>query len=232
MQETDNGTSWLGEANRTGEIFPGRPIDRPGIFLEAHQEQRTRQVVEKIIVLLTHIPRYIHSTVQCCCRYPNLLGLSVMSECEGVSTSLSVLLSRFQKLPRVCYYDNGSNMARSIAIRLPWINELSLTICDRFHYRGNTCNSVFDPESYRSCDCHVNSGAESPNHQWNLSEVHVRHLKGDNLIAFVAIRAVFINLKTMCRKKYNRSDTKIWTWVHFSENFGSATVWDAEKQVH
>ena len=46
-------------------------------------------------------------TVQCVCRYPKLIGLSVMNEFESVSTAMSILLSRFKYLPRATYYDNG-----------------------------------------------------------------------------------------------------------------------------
>ena len=143
-----------------------------------------------------------------------------MSVCEGVSTALSVLLSRFQQLPRVCYFDNGCNMARSIAMRLPWMNESSLIVCYRFHYKGHTYNSVCDTDSYWSCDGHVIFGTESLNHLLNLSKMHVRHLKRNKLIAFLAIRAVFINLKTISRKNTTAVILKIWAWVHFSESLG------------
>ena len=121
-------------------------------------------------------------TVQCYCRYPKILRLSVMSECEGVSTAISVLLSRFKHLPRACYYDNACNMLRSIDLRLPWINETCLIVCDRFHYKGHTCNSVCDPDSYLSCSNHLTSAAESLNNLWNFSKSHFRHLKGENMM--------------------------------------------------
>ena len=48
-----------------------------------------------------------------------LLGVSVMTKTEGVSTALSILLSRFEQLPKVVYYDNSFNMERSIVLRTP-----------------------------------------------------------------------------------------------------------------
>ena len=101
--------------------------------------------------------------VKFCCRYPKLLVQSVMSECEGVSTAISVLLSRFKNLPIVCYYENACNILRSISTRLPWINDKCLIVCDIFHYKRHTCNSVCDPESYLYCSNHLTSSAESLN---------------------------------------------------------------------
>ena len=140
-------------------------------------------------------------TVQCCCRYPKLLGISVMSECEEVGTAFSVLLSRFKKLPRVCYYDNACNMLRSNSIRAPWVNESCLVACGRFHYKGHTCNSVYNPDSYTS-------GAKSLNHTWNFSKSHVRYLNGDNMMVYSACRAVFINLRIIVRQSVRQCDTE------------------------
>ena len=153
--------------------------------------------------------KYIHSTVQL--RYPKLLVLSVMSECEGFNRAISVLLSRFKNLPRVCYYDNACNMLRSIAIRLSWINDKCLIVCDRFHYKGHIWNSVCDPDSYLSRSNHLNSSAESLNSLWNLSKSQIRNLNGKNMMAFLSIRSVFTNLRTVVRKSRKRIDIKIWT---------------------
>ena len=84
----------------------------------------------------SHTPRIF--TVVCVCRHPKLLGVSVMTKTEGVSTALSILLARFSNLSRVCYYDNGCNMTRSIVLRVPWIKNQCRLVYDRFHYAGHT----------------------------------------------------------------------------------------------
>ncbi len=70
-----------------------------------------------------------------------------MAKTEGVSTAITVLLSRFCILLGVCYYFNGCNMARLIVLRVPWVKNECRWVCDRFHYAGHICNSVRDPDS-------------------------------------------------------------------------------------
>ncbi len=112
---------------------------------------------------------YFHSpgifTAQCACRYPKLIGLS---------TVLSMLISRFRILPRACYYDNGCNMLRSVAIRTPWVEEQCLIVSYRSHYRSHKCDIVTDPDSYSWCKPHSTSSAESINQHWKFSKPHVR----------------------------------------------------------
>ncbi len=111
-----------------------------------------------------------------------------MTEAEGVRTALSVLLSRFAILLRVCHYDAGCNTARPIVLRVPWANDDCVVACDRFHYNAQTCNSISDPERYLSCGNHATSGAESVNQHWSFSESHLRFLGPDNLMSFLAAR--------------------------------------------
>ena len=48
-----------------------------------------------------------------------------------------VLVSRFKVLAKVCYYGNGSNMSKSDILKVPWVNEDCLIVCDRFHFIGS-----------------------------------------------------------------------------------------------
>ena len=111
-----------------------------------------------------------------------------MLECEAIIRALSVLLSRFKVFPKMTYCGNECNMAKSIILRLPWINKETTIICDRFHYKSHACNSVFDPDSYMSCRNHSTSGAESINRLWYLSKFHLRYLHPENLMPFLAKR--------------------------------------------
>ena len=129
-----------------------------------------------------------------------------MTRTEGISTASSVLLSRFRKLPRVCYYDNSCSMARSIILIVPWVNNEYRVVCDRFHYASYTCNSICDPDSYVSCAEHATSGAESINALWTFSKSHLRFLRPENLMPFIAARSVLLNLRCAVREAYRKSD--------------------------
>ena len=129
---------WLTEANRTSEFFPGKPKVSPRTdFGRTSREERMAGCRKSYRASESHSPGIF--TEQCYWKYPKLVGLSVISECEGVSTAISVLPPRFKNLPRFCYNDDAFNMVLSIAIQLPSINGKYLVVCDRFHYK----NSVF-----------------------------------------------------------------------------------------
>jgi len=207
--------NWLDEAARTGELFPGRPEVRPRIDFgrDGRSRENTRNCRKLYTKSETHSPGIF--TVQCACRNPKLLGLSVMMQCEGVSTALSVLLSRFKRLPQVCYYDNACNMAKSIVLRVPWVNDDCIIACDRFHYRGHTCNSIADPDSYILCDDQSSSGAEAINHLWSFSKSHFRFLNAKNLMPFLAARSVFINVRALLRQEEGKTEIDVRTYRKF-----------------
>ncbi len=93
-----------------------------------------------------------------------------MLKCEGISIALFVLLARFKVLPRACYYDNACNTSKSVVLRVLWVCDDCLILCDRFHYRAHACSSNWDPDSYVSCRGDSNSGAESLNHLSSFSK--------------------------------------------------------------
>ena len=196
---------WLEEACQTGELFPGRPQVRPNIdFGTASRNENSKSCRKVYTKGNYHTPGIF--IAQCVCRHPKLLSVSVMTNTEGVSTALSVLLSRFKILPRVCYYDNGCNMARSIVLRVPWVNKACRILCDRFHYAQHTCNSICDPDSYYSCTDHATSGAESINQLWTFSKSDLRFLQPSNLMPFIAARAVFLNVRSSVREMSRKCD--------------------------
>lgn len=91
LADTGDG-NWLAAVERTGEFFPGREQVRPNLnFGISSKKKNSRSCRKNYTKSETHSPGIF--TVQCVCRYPKLIGLSVMEECEGVSTALSILLS-------------------------------------------------------------------------------------------------------------------------------------------
>jgi len=199
---------WLDEAQRTVELFPCHPEVRPRIgFGPSSKSENMRNCRKNYIKGTSHSPGIF--TVLCTCRHPILIGFSVMLQNEGISTALSVLLSRFRKLPRVCYYDNACNMMRSVTLRTPWVARSCLIVCDRFHYRQHACKSVHDPDSYPSCKHHASSGAESVNNLFSFSGSHIRFLRGANLVPFLSARAVFLNIRAKIRAQKVKNKTDI-----------------------
>jgi len=207
MTERMQPENWMDEACRTGDVFPGRPIVRPRIdFGLSSKKENSKQCTKNYRASSSHSPGIF--TVQCACRHPKLLGVSVMESCEGVSTALSVMLSRFAKLPRVIYYDNACNLAKSVILRFPWLNSCTRIVSDRFHYKGHICCSVTDPDSYPTHDSHSTSGAESLNRLWNSSKSHSRFLSSENLMPFLCVRAAFLNIRSLYRQITKRRDTE------------------------
>ena len=158
-------------------------------------------------------------TVQCSCKYTKMIGLSVIEECEGVSTALNILLSRFKKMPQVCYCNDDCNILKSVSIRLSWINEECLIVSDRFHNRSHKCDIVTDLDSYGCCKPHITSNAEYISQYWMFSKSHVRFLSSDNLIPYIAIRTIFINIGALIREMYQTQEVKHYQHYEFMKQF-------------
>lgn len=85
----------LFEAQRTGGIFPGRPVVRPGLHFGPSLRKENEKICRNAYTKSDSYSPGIF-TIQCVCRHQNLLCVSVMMEIECISTELSVLL------PKVC----------------------------------------------------------------------------------------------------------------------------------
>lgn len=131
-------------------------------------------------------------TVQFSCSHPKLLGVTVMSANESLSTALTAVISRFPELSIYPIYNNACNLVSSVSLRLPWVQEKTLFLCDRFHFRSHKCTSVFDPEIYPDCDDIRTSGAEALNRQFSASQRPVRFLSGEILVPFVYVGSLFL----------------------------------------
>ena len=154
-----------------------------------------------------------------------------MTKCEGVSTALLVLLSRFRKLPRACIYDNACNLGKSVVLRVPWVNEDCRIICDRFHYRSHVCTSIWDPDSYTASKSTSSSSAEAINHLWNFSKSHLRFLKAENLMPFLAARAVFINVRTILREVDKKKEFKAKRFREFVQGLWQCTCYRCNQKI-
>ena len=193
-------------AARTGELYPGRPLVRPRVRFNngGCRDGWSDECTKSYRHGQNHSPGLF--TLQCACVHPKLLGISVMMSSESVSTALTAVISRFKTLPEIAFYDNACNLARSVTLRFPWVNEKMKILCDRFHYRTHKCGPEFDPDSYADCSDLLTSGAESLNRQWSVSRSNIRFLSGQNLIPFLYARAIFINLRAHLRDERKAQD--------------------------
>lgn len=147
-----------------------------------------------------------HSAILLCT--PKLLSISIIEDCEGVSTVLSALLSRFQILPRCAYYDNACIFEKFVLIRVPWLNDLTRIACDRFHYRGPLCNSINELPPYPSADRHNTSNLQALNRLCVISKQLSRHSNPEILIHFLLARATFMNVRSLYRQRFKTVDTE------------------------
>lgn len=89
---------------------------------------------------------------------------------------------------------------------MPWVNDRCILVCDRFHYKGHKCNSFWDPDSYVSCADHGTSSVEAINQLWTFSKSHMRFLRPENLMPFLAARSVFLNVRSSVREATCKTD--------------------------
>lgn len=52
------------------------------------------------------------------------------------------------------------------------------------------------------------AGAESLNRQFAASRRHVRFLAGDNLVAFIYVRSLFLNIRAHLRDHHQQADVE------------------------
>ena len=145
-------------------------------------------------------------TIQCCCETPQLLGYVVMIRAESTSLALNSMLTHFQIPPRVVYYDNACNLAKSVMLRAPWLLHLSKFIVDRFHYKGHTCCELYDAESYDCMDVDRTTTAESFNARLEKSVPYLRFVKAENLIPQLNIRFALLNIASRYRRRFRTDD--------------------------
>ncbi len=93
--------TWQEEAIATGELFPGRTLVRPRVdFGNSARTENSRTCTKNYISSDSHSPGIF--TVQCCCRHPKLLGISVMDRAK-------------EFLRRSQYYCRDSKRCRRLA---------------------------------------------------------------------------------------------------------------------
>ena len=109
-------------------------------------------------------------------------------------------------IPSHIFYDNACNLLKSMMLRFPRLAVEARLLCDRFHYRTHTCPSVFDPDTFSTCDNLLTSGAEAINSRLATSRSHIRFLSGENLVPFLFVKILFLNLRANVRRTTKKKD--------------------------
>ena len=73
----DSDRNWIYEAQRTGEIFPGRPKIRPSLDIGTSSKRENARTCRKNYTELETCSLGIFM-VQCVCSNPKIIGISVM----------------------------------------------------------------------------------------------------------------------------------------------------------
>ena len=86
-----NAREWFEEACDTGELFPGRQLVCVKIYIgTTFWKGNGGSCPRKYLCTKSHTPSVF--TVRGVCSNPKLLGVSIMTKTEDISTALSVLL--------------------------------------------------------------------------------------------------------------------------------------------
>jgi hypothetical protein len=197
----------MDEAQRTGHIYPGRPILRPAVTFSNASGKRTadRQACYKRYTSKDSFSAGLMVAI-CGCSRPCLIGASVMTMRESIAMAISLPLMFFPTVDRLLY-DNNCGAFGSASTRLPWLLRKTEFLVDKFHYgKGHSCGPMFDPRGSESSRRINGSSAESLNAQFAVLRKTIRYLGPDTLIPIVAFRALYLNLGTMWRLENMRTD--------------------------
>jgi hypothetical protein len=194
-------TSCIEEGQRTGHFYPGRAALRPGVRFTkdraiCNKAYPTSSVLSAGLVVST-----------CTCSHPIIAGFSVMTCAESLGFVWTVLIVYFSHAAHI-FYDSGCNLFQSVIIRMKWALKGRRILTDRFHGEGHTCGPGFDAAQCENAVDDRTSSAESVNALLATVRASVRYIRPSNLVSFIAMRAMYINLCARWRFETGRADTE------------------------
>ena len=185
----------------TGFSFPGRPQVRPFFMFD---QLEGKQCGKRYAINTNHSPGLL--TLQCACGNPKFIAYIVMTRAESTSLTLAAVIMFFVIPAAVILYDNACNTLASALLRIPWLLLLSFILVDRFHYKGHTCNSFFNPDCYRTMDQIKTNAPEINNSKLKRSLYNMRFLAGDTLVYYLNVRFALLNLQAKYSEDFNTKD--------------------------
>jgi hypothetical protein len=91
---------------------------------------------------------------------------------------------------------------------MKWALKGRRILTDRFHGEGHTCGPGFDAAQCENAVDDRTSSAESVNALLATVRASVRDIRPSNLVSFIAMRAMYINLCARWRFETGRADTE------------------------
>jgi len=134
---------------RTGTCAPSLPQCRPEPFLW-QEVLRTGMCSKHYAKAHKFSPGVM--TFCCGCKHPLILAFTVLDRKEAPQVLLSMLLTRFARLPHFLIYDFACGAFRVALGKLGWMLMDCTVVSDRFHIFNHLCSDAFDPRSYQKMD--------------------------------------------------------------------------------
>ncbi len=132
---------------------------------------------------------------------------------ESVSTALTAVHSIFADLPVYTFYDNACNLVASTILRTQWVHKNNTFWMTGF---------ISDFTSARTYLIRVALGNviiwkfSSRISQFEASQRHVMFHVGGNIMLFIYVCALFLNLRAHFWDWYNQSDVEDRGHIHFA----------------
>jgi hypothetical protein len=95
----------------------------------------------------------------------------MMDSAESVSTLFKFIYTRWRKLPRLIWYDNGCQLDRYIMYRFPWFTRLTKILIDRFHASDHSCSTFYKFNNFPQFHAVNSERAEQSNNLMRLGDL-------------------------------------------------------------
>jgi hypothetical protein len=127
------------EVMATGAYFPGKPVCRKLYHIDLDRDQEGGCNKEY----------YPGTLLFWCAIHKKCLGFYILPSHESVFHVYSILLTRWERLPKVVIYDNGCNLVDYIMNRSPQEFISTIVMSDGFHWvKHDNCGDMFNSSAY------------------------------------------------------------------------------------
>ena len=140
-------------------------------------------------------------TFCCSCPHPIIFSFKILERGEGLRAVLDVLISRFERLPRLIVYDFACGLFRSAQHTLWWAVKEKTVVSNRFHVDNRTCHRGFHPDSYQSLNGRNTVSREKRNRPIVRMKETLRNCSQTVYTSLLASHTLYLNLQAVIRKE-------------------------------
>lgn len=131
-----------------------------------------------------------------CLKHNKCIGFHLLTHSESPYTVFEVLLTRFQKPPKVIVYDNGCNLLTYALKREPYFFKDSHIVIDGLHFADHkNCSDVFDIRMYSQYDEFNSSLCEQKNSKLSKIKGWLMYMNAENFLTFLNYYLWWLNRK-------------------------------------